>query len=197
MDGALKPVAPAAAMLPTLMLRARLALAALGPVACAAALLCVLALATLAWLLPQRALQAQRQEVALAQATLPAPAPAAPPAADANLAAFYAALGAKRDAEQQVRTLFGLAAKNGLALGQGEYKDLYDPAARLYAYQVTLPLNGSYAALWQFSLMALGAMPNASLDEISFKRESIGAPVVQARVRLTLYLSGAAPGAPQ
>lgn len=177
--------------LSAVVLRLRLAVMALGPVFCAACLLLLVGGAALLWLLPQRALQAQRQQVAVRLATMPpsAPANAAPVSANDNLLHFYDALGEKRYAEQQVKTLFGLAAKSKLLLSQGEYKSAHERNARLHTYQVTLPVKGSYADVWQFGLMALRVIPFASLDEISFKRDSIGAAQVEARLRLTLYLA--------
>ncbi|HZV65150.1 MAG TPA: hypothetical protein VFG03_09640 [Telluria sp.] len=181
----MKPIA-----LPALLLRLRLALAALGPLACGAALLCVLAAAALLWLLPERVLQGKRQHVALGAAALPASAHQPAPVTDnENLALFYDTLGEQRYVEQQVKTLFGLAAKTGLALSQGEYKGAYDQNGKLYTYQVSLPVKGSYRAIWQFGLLALRAIPFASLDEISFKRDTIGDANVEARLRLTLYLA--------
>jgi hypothetical protein len=180
-------------------LRLRIALATWSPVAVGAALLCVLALAVLAWLLPARAELERQRKLARQVAALPAPFVApAPPATDAhNLAVFYGVLGERRYAEQQVKTLFGLAAKTGLVLHQGEYKAAYDRHARLHTYQVTLPVKGSYGAIWQFALLALRAIPFASLDEISFKRDAIGQASVEARLRLTLYLADRQPrGAP-
>jgi hypothetical protein len=117
--------------------------------------------------------------------------PAAPaPSAD-SLDAFYAALGPRRYAEQQVKTLFTLAAKSGLSLSQGEYKTGYDRNARVTTYQVNLPVKGSYGAIWQFAFGALRAIPFASLDDVSFRRDSIGDPAVEARLRLTFYLKDA------
>lgn len=178
-------------------LRVRLAVAALGPVFCAACLLMLVGGAALAWLLPQRALQAQRQQLAVRLATLPqeAQARSAPVSANDNLLDFYGALGEKRHAEQQVKTLFALASKARLSLSQGEYKSAYERNARLHTYQVTLPVKGNYADVWQFGMMSLRAMPFASLDEISFKRDTIGEPQVEARLRLTLYLSDQRAGA--
>ncbi|MES2317557.1 MAG: hypothetical protein V4631_08675 [Pseudomonadota bacterium] len=183
--------------LSALMLRLRLAVNALGPVFCAACLLVLVAGATLLWLVPQRALQAERQKIALALATMPAQVrgAATPLSANENLLRFYAALGEKRYAEQQVKTLFGLATKANLSLSQGEYKSAYDRNARLHTYQVTLPVKGSYRDVWQFSMLALGAIPFASLDEISFKRDSIGEANVEARLRLTMYLADKPAGA--
>lgn len=190
MDGAMKRLD-----FPAMLLRLRLAARALGPLGCGAAVLCVLALAALLWLLPQRALQAQRHQLALGLAALPSAARAEPVGANANLARLYAVLGEQRYAEQQVRTLFDLAAKTGLTLRQGEYQSAYDAGARIHTYQVTLPVRGSYRAIWRFALLALGAIEFASLDEISFKRDAIGAAEVEARLRLTLYLAGTPPGA--
>lgn len=183
--------------LSALALRLQLALSALGPVFCAACVLVFVGGAALVWLLPQRALQAERQQVALRLAAMPAQAlaRAAPVSANDNLLHFYEALGEKRHAEQQVRTLFGLASKARLSLSQGEYKSAYERNALLHTYQVTLPVKGSYADVWQFSMMALRAIPFASLDEISFKRDTIGDTQVEARLRLTLYLSDQSAGA--
>jgi len=182
-----------------LVLRLRLGVTALGPVFCAACALIVLAGAALLWLAPQRALQAERQQVAMRLAALPATAAAhaAPLSANQNLTLFYATLGEQRYAEQQVKTLFGLAAKAGLSLSQGEYKSAYDRNARLHTYQVTLPVKGSYRDVWKFALLTLRAIPFASLEEIAFKRDSIGEAQVEARLRLTLYLADRPGGAPR
>ena len=178
-----------------LLLRARLWLTARGPLACGAVLLALIAGAMLAWMVAQRSLNAQQHAVALALVrTPPKVVVSAPVLANQNLLAFYAALGEQRYAEQQVKTLFALAARNGLSLSQGEYKSAPVAAARLHTYQITLPVKGSYKAIWQFGLAALRAMPFASLDDISFKRDTIGEPNVEARLRLTLYLAdGGAP----
>jgi hypothetical protein len=182
--------------LSAVLLRLRLWLSALGPVACGAAVLCLAGALALAWLLPERALQGQRRAVALGLAALPQPAAVqAPPDADANLALFYDTLGERRYAEQQVKTLFALAAKTGLVLSQGEYKSALDQNGRFHTYQVNLPVKGNYGAIWQFGMLALRAIPFASLDEISFRRDTIGEPAVEARLRITLYLAEQAPGA--
>jgi hypothetical protein len=183
--------------LSALVLRLRLWLAARGPVACVAAVLCVAAALALALLLPERALQGQRRAVELGLAALPQPpaAVAAPVSANANLALFYDTLGERRYAEQQVKTLFALASKTGLVLSQGEYKGAPERNGRFHTYQVNLPVKGNYGAIWQFAMLALRAIPFASLDEISFRRETIGETTVEARVRITFYLTDQAPGA--
>ena len=170
------------------LLRLRLALLAAGPVAIAGAFACLLGGAVLAWLLPQGRLQAQVHAHALQAARQPLAVAAPPPSPDANLAAFQQALGERRYAEQQVRTLFALAGKAGLTLQQGDYRSGFDSGARVHTYQVTLPVRGSYKSVWRFAMMALAAIPFASLDEVSLRREAVGDPTIDARLRFTLYL---------
>ena len=187
------------------LLRLQLALRA-NPLLAGAGLAVLACLAALAWTVHTATrLDAERDALTLAaarRASVPSPVPAvAPPAAPGapsadNLDAFYAALGPRRYAEQQVKTLFALAAKNGLSLSQGEYKTGYDRNAGVYSYQVNLPVKGSYGAIWQFAFGALRAIPFASLDDIGYRRDTIGDPSVEARLRLTLYLKDATGGEP-
>ena len=189
---------PDAMSLSSAWLRLRLALRRVNPVL-AAILACLLAGSVLAaWLLGARDRLALDYEAARAQARAPAPVapPAPPPSSDQNLSAFYAALGERRGVERQLKELFALAAKHGLSLQQGEYRSSYERGARLYTYQVNLPVKGNYTAIWQFAFDTLRALPHVSLDDVSFRRDSIGDPNVEARLRLTFYLA-AAPGVPQ
>ncbi|WP_229215801.1 hypothetical protein [Duganella sp. CY15W] len=178
--------------LPALLLRVRIALLRLGVPACVAIVLCVAGIAAWAWLLPQRAAQAQLMAKPLpAPSTLVTAPP--PPSANQNLAAFYEVLGEKRYAEQQVKVLFDLAAKANITLYQGEYKASYDKASRVSTYQINLPVKGPYQSIWQFAMQGLREMPFASLDEVAFRRDNIADTTVEARLRFTLYLKDAEP----
>lgn len=180
-----------------LLLRMRLWLSAHGAIASIGAALLIAAVLALAWLLPLASSRKAQHAQALAAALAPRPvltmpvsaAPLASP--DARLAAFRDVLGERRYVEQQVGTLFALAAKHGLSLAQGEYKGGVERNGGFATYQVNLPVKGSYGAIWQFATAALGAIPFASLDDISFRRDSIGQAGVEARLRLTLYLKEA------
>ena len=181
--------------LPAALLRARLALLRAGPLACATIVLCLSGLGAWAWLLPQWAAQARPVAHRLPSAPAPAVALAPVPSGSQNLAQFYAVLGAQRHVEQQLKILFGLAASAGLKLNQGEYKSGFDKASRVATYEIVLPVKGSYEAIWQFSLLALRALPFASLDEISFRRDAIADAEPEVRLRLTLYLQPSNPEA--
>lgn len=178
-----------------LWLRLGIALRTVGPVGLGAALVLAASAAALGWILPERVARAEQHRAVLAQAAA-APALATVQVVQpetASIDAFYKALGERRYAEQQVRTLFGLADKAGLSLTQGEYRGTYERNARVHAYQVTLPVRGPYKAVWGFAMSSLASIPFASLDEVSFKRESVGDANVEARLRLTLYLNEAVP----
>lgn len=174
-------------------LRARLALTRIGAPACVVVLLCASGVAGWMWVLRQRVDGAPLPPPLPALSAPPPLATAPPPIAPGeNLARFYAALGARRHAERHVATLFALAAKNGLMLKQGDYSAGYEQASRVHTYHIVLPVKGEYRAIWQFAWQTLRALPFAALDDISFRREAIGEATLEARLRLTLYLTDAA-----
>ena len=163
-----------------------------------AALLALCAAGALTLTASQRYLRTQLQTVMVARANAEQALRAAPPAPaparnDARLAQFYDALGESRYAEQQVKTLFAVAAKNGLTLSQAEYKLTKNAAGRFSAYQITLPVRGSYTAIRRFAEQTLLAIPFASLDQMQFRRDAIGNNVLESRLRLTVYLADKAP----
>lgn len=176
-------------------LRARLLLGRIGPVGIASVVLLFACAGALAWLAQATDLLERRQQLAERMAVLPKPAPKAAPApANDNMVLFYRSLGERRHAGEQVRTLFAIASKAGLVLSKGEYREVFDPNARVWSYQVTLPVKGSYSAIWDFALQSLQAIPFASLDDIGFHRDTVGDPTVEARLRFTLYLGEPAQG---
>jgi hypothetical protein len=162
-----------------------------------AGLLCAVAAAIWLWAVPYLHERAKIQHQALVHAqqalqtaAQPAPPPAPAPAVQ-HLAAFYEVLGEAGYAEQQVKTLFALAAKTGLTLNQAEYKLAQDKNGRYQTYQILLPLKGDYQSIRQFCEQTLLAIPFASLDEINFKRDAIASHALEAKLHFTLYLNSA------
>jgi len=181
--------------LATLPLRARLLLARVNPLVALVVALIVAGAAVQVALVPARARLDADYDAARRLARTPLP-PRPPPSSDQNLAQFYATLGDARSVERQLKAVFALAARHGLTLEQGEYRTTVDRNARLVAYQVNLPVKGNYAAIWQFAMDVLRAVPHASLDDVAFRRDAIGEAGVDARLRLTFYLAerSTAPG---
>lgn len=175
-------------------LQARLMLARVQPGIAVAAGLCLGGAIAWSWWVPHQKAEAARARAGLqhaitaAQRAADTTGHAAPLSSQARASAFYAVLGERRRAEQPLETLFALANANGLALAKGEYKGSYNNASRVYSYQAQLPVTGSYAAIRRFCETALRALPYASLDEISFRREVVGNGMLEARLRFTLHL---------
>ncbi len=180
-----------------LWLRLRIAAARMNPVLAVAVLLLLGCAASIAWLGAARAQVAHEYAAARAAAARPAPPPPPPaaPSADQNLAHFQAALGQRRGVERQLKEIFALAERHALVLRQGEYRSSQDRAGGFATYQVNLPVKGRYDAIWAFAFDVLRALPHASLDDVSLRRDAIGEENVEARLRLTLYLSAGTPGA--
>ena len=169
----------------------------LGWVNGAALIICAVGVAAWLWGIPQlrTRLNTGQQDLVRAQQALQS-AYGPPPvvkrsAAEERLTHFYETLGEKHYAEQQVKMLFAIAAKSNLTLSQAEYKFGFDKNGRYHTYQIQLPVKGSYSAIRQFCEQTLLAIPFASLDEVNFKRESITHPVLEAKLRFTLYLNDA------
>ena len=102
--------------------------------------------------------------------------------------AFYQQFPAKNSTPDWLGKIYTAAANQSLQLSQGEYKFIPSKAGKLGSYQINLPIKGSYVQIRKFIVQVLNDAPVASLDEISFKRETIGNAMVEAKVRLTLYL---------
>ena len=176
-------------------LQLRLSLAHFGVIKSLVCLLWCAGLVAWLWGLPTLQRQDNNLTLSLAraqqaqQAMATAEAGESQPLPEDRLAQFYATLGETPHAEQSLKTVFAIAAKVGLKLNLGEYKLLNDKNGHYQTYQIVVPVKGPYAAIRQFCEQTLLTIPYASLDEVGFKRDSIASPALEAKVRLTLYLS--------
>ena len=180
--------------LSTIGLRLQLAIRRLGWANALAILLLLLACCGFFGVLPELRAHDVRSRIALEQArkslaqpqavaALPAQSPT-----EQHLQAFRDLLGESRFAEQQIKTLFSIAAKNNLSLSQGEYKLLHEKNGGFDAYAIVLPVHGQYGAIRTFCQQVLLAVPFASLDQVDFKREAVNNSNLEAKLRFTLYL---------
>ncbi|AMO98365.1 hypothetical protein CAter282_0427 [Collimonas arenae] len=109
--------------------------------------------------------------------------------ADDRLLNFYQTLGQSSQKEQQIKAIFAIAGNSNLDLNMAEYKVTFNQNGGYQTYQMSFPLKGSYADIRRFCERLLLDIPFASLDEINFKREAINNPSLEAKLRITLYLS--------
>ena len=91
--------------------------------------------------------------------------------------------------------IFAAARDEGLELAQGTYRLQPDDVLGIAAYQVTLPVRGSYPHIRRFLGRVLTEVPAASLDTVTFQRERTAEGVVDARIVIALHLRDGSRGA--
>lgn len=152
----------------------------------------VLALGPMAYF---SAIQPKEQQFAALQSIAPTKKPIAttarPEVAVAHLkqqlASFYTFFPELTDMVGQVENLFATAKKYHLTLENGSYELIRGDAHQLARCEVQLPIRGSYEQTRRFIAELLLDMPNVALSSITVQREKIGASVVDAQIKLTLY----------
>jgi Tfp pilus assembly protein PilO len=105
-----------------------------------------------------------------------------------QLSNFYAFFPSTSTVSELLRSIESAAQANALLLQKGEYRLSQERQFRLARYQVTLPVRGAYTDVRGFVNDVLEAVPAAALEDLTLKREQIGDPQIEARVRFTLYL---------
>lgn len=176
-------------------LRLQLLLARAGWPALAGLLLIGIGAIAHLWWLPQQQSRLARMETEYRRllAEFGKPAPVQPQQSQGALmaarhAAFTATLAPRSAVPDLIKSVFSEADKAGLTLAQAEYRTGEDKAGGYASYQVILPVRGSYPKLREFVAGVLVANPAAALEEVSFRRDGIGSPVADARLRLVFYL---------
>ena len=130
------------------------------------------------------------------RADAPSKAPAAEmPAAAAHLKIFQDNLGDARYTEQQLQSLFVIARGLSLDLPQGKYRMACEAGASFCKYQIELPIKGSYVRVRSFLEDLLMVIPFASIDDLSFKRETANDDEIEVRLAMTLFTRNAAAAA--
>lgn len=106
-----------------------------------------------------------------------------------QLKTFYSAFPSEITAADALQGIYDTANQNGVALPHGEYSMAVDEGTRLARYNITLPVVGSYEQIRGFIAAALAAVPALALEHVDFQRQKIGDPQLEAKLRLTLFLT--------
>lgn len=101
---------------------------------------------------------------------------------------FYRHFPKKENIPNLLRVIYRTAEGQGLLLAEGSYQLVLLKDTRLAAYQISLPVTGSYAQVRQFVAQLLHALPTVAVDELHFARDAITNAQLEAKIRLTLYL---------
>ena len=107
---------------------------------------------------------------------------------DEQLAAFYQVFPSEHEATDWIGQIAAIAQRDGLDLQQAEYKVERDKTGRLIRFQMSLPLKGEYRAIRSFLSDLRAEIPIVSLEQVQFERQKVGDPLVDAKVRLVIFL---------
>lgn len=106
----------------------------------------------------------------------------------AAIQTFYRALPPEAAIPDLMEKIFDAAYDADLAVENGEFKLLRQKDTAFSRYEIVLPVQGRYADIRKFANRVLQEIPSAALEDISFSREDVKNPEVDAKVRFTLYL---------
>jgi type II secretory pathway component PulM len=103
-------------------------------------------------------------------------------------AAFYATLPDSSDTLRAVAVLNRTAKAGAFTLSTGEYRVVRQGSGPLLRYQITVPLRTDYPHVRAWLVQVLNQLPNAALEDISLKRDDAAAPVLDAKLRLAVFM---------
>ncbi len=131
-----------------------------------------------------------RQQIAKAreQRAAPGAEAGAPASAADKLAAFYGFFPRPTDLPDLLHKVFAAAKAQGLKLEHGEYRVVKDNAGALNQFQLTLPVQGTYPQIRKFVDGAMAQVSTLSLDSVQFERQKVGDALVEAKVKLVVYV---------
>jgi len=101
---------------------------------------------------------------------------------------FYTLLPVQKDVNVKIAQILQIAADNGLQIEKVEYVSQSTTASALLKYQIKLPLTGTYIQIRQFINQTLNSQPSLALTDVNFRRNDIGADLVESNILFTFYL---------
>jgi len=135
----------------------------------------------------QQAMMASLKRLDKEIATASAPQTQIKPSTGQYLQQFQALLGDRKYAEQELKKILDIAQKSEVQIRAGDYKQVDNVQGQFSTYSLKFPVRGSYTQIRHFVERCLLQMPNASLDELTFKRDAVSQVVLEAKVQFTVY----------
>lgn len=105
-----------------------------------------------------------------------------------QLAEFYRMFPDSSHLPASLEKIFALAKSQGIGLDKGEYKVIRNKEGNLVSFQVIFPVKGEYLQIRKYLVALMADIPVLSLQQVQFKRQNIGETMVEANIKLALYL---------
>jgi hypothetical protein len=104
-----------------------------------------------------------------------------------QVAGLRTALRGSAEPAELVQRMAALADAEQIALPRGEYQQQVHRATEVTQVQVSQSLRASYPQLRRYVEAVLRAIPNASLDQVSARRDNVGQSQLDVRLRWSLW----------
>jgi hypothetical protein len=105
-----------------------------------------------------------------------------------QLDVFYQKFPAESAVPDTLEKMIKLAQKKSLNPKQAAYRMVRNNPGELLSYQISLPIKGPYPSIVTYTFELLASIPNLALDNVSFQRQKIGDNVIEATLKMTLYI---------
>lgn len=105
-----------------------------------------------------------------------------------ELVRFYQSFPQDKDLPLWLEKIFSAAQIRKIELDRGEYKVTSDKEGGLVRFQMTFPVKGEYPRIRKYLSSLMADIPTLSLQQVQFKREKVGDTMVEANIRMVLYL---------
>jgi len=109
-----------------------------------------------------------------------------------DVRALQAVLRHSPSADELVRKMVALSQVEQIALTQSDYQQELRPATQVTQVRVTQPVRASYPQLRRYIESVLRTFPNASLDQVAARRDSVGQSQLEARLRWSFWIQAGA-----
>lgn len=108
-----------------------------------------------------------------------------------KLERYFASFPHEDHAADALGSVYKSAQHAGVSLDTGEYLLTAPPGNRLKQYRVTLPVKGELIQILAFISGVLKAVPNGALENVSFKRDKIDDPQIDAKLVFEFFVTAA------
>jgi Tfp pilus assembly protein PilO len=107
-----------------------------------------------------------------------------------RLREFYASFPPRSSLPEALMTLHRAARKNNLRDTRADYRDAPEAGTPLVRVRIDIPVTGSYPDIRSWVAELLKTLPSLTLDGLELRRNGIGNPNLEARVRFQYLLRG-------
>ena len=90
-------------------------------------------------------------------------------------------------ADGEVSAILDAATRHSIELPRAEYQSTLEAGSEVSRVQIALPIKAPYPALRALVEDVLRSLPNASVDQLDFKRDAVSQSQVEATLKISLW----------